>query len=399
MDVERLRRLLYESEGDALDFKGAPYAFDDADDDTRSELLKDILGFANSWRRADAYILIGVKEVRSGCAEVVGIPEGDHLRDHTLQQFVNSRTNRPVLFNYRSLVVDGMQVGVIEIRNQERPVYLKRDFGKLRKNEVYVRRGSSTDPQKPAEPDEIARMGDRSSGKSAVLDIALAHHQRRGPAGTDVSWACENCALPDPESIPDLIDKSSTRWPHVVTSTIHFANRDYYREFAEYEQFRRWFIGFRLWVKNVGETPATRVRLEIIIPESSDYMLVDASDVVERPRVRFDPAAMVSLPERLASALGRSPGALSLSRSSEGAMIGVEFGDIQPGREVHSEVVYIGKRTSGRVEMSGLAFADNLQEPLSIKLTADIAVEHSSLSVEEITEIALSERTDESDIS
>jgi predicted HTH transcriptional regulator len=43
-------------------------------DDEKSELLKDILGFANAWRRATAYILIGVKEVRGGRSNVVGIP-------------------------------------------------------------------------------------------------------------------------------------------------------------------------------------------------------------------------------------------------------------------------------------------------------------------------------------
>jgi len=37
--------------------------------------LKDILAFANAWRRTDAYILIGVKENKGGRAEIVGIHE------------------------------------------------------------------------------------------------------------------------------------------------------------------------------------------------------------------------------------------------------------------------------------------------------------------------------------
>jgi hypothetical protein len=52
--------LLFEAEGAELDFKREQYSFEGADDRVKSELLKDILAFANAWRRTDAYILIGV---------------------------------------------------------------------------------------------------------------------------------------------------------------------------------------------------------------------------------------------------------------------------------------------------------------------------------------------------
>lgn len=86
-------QLLFGEEGNTLDFKSEQYRFSGATDDEKSELLKDILAFANAWRRADAYILIGVKEVKGGRSEVVGI--ADHLDDAHIQQFVNSKTQRP----------------------------------------------------------------------------------------------------------------------------------------------------------------------------------------------------------------------------------------------------------------------------------------------------------------
>jgi hypothetical protein len=52
-----IERLLYESEGDALDFKRDQYPFVGATDEQKSDLLKDILAFANSWRRTDAFAL------------------------------------------------------------------------------------------------------------------------------------------------------------------------------------------------------------------------------------------------------------------------------------------------------------------------------------------------------
>jgi hypothetical protein len=83
MDPALFERLLYEEEGNALDFKRDQYLFFKATNDEKAELLKDFLGLANSFRRADAYILIGVEEVRRGRSNVVGITE--HLADHSLQ--------------------------------------------------------------------------------------------------------------------------------------------------------------------------------------------------------------------------------------------------------------------------------------------------------------------------
>lgn len=122
MQQELLEQLLYEDESNTLDFKRDQYPFGGATDDEKSELLKGIIGFANAWRRSDAYILIGVDEVRGGRSSVVGIT--DHLDDHSLQQFVNSRTNRPIQFGYEVCPVDGKQIGVIRVEQQERPTYL-----------------------------------------------------------------------------------------------------------------------------------------------------------------------------------------------------------------------------------------------------------------------------------
>src|SRR5258707_13436553 len=121
-------RLLYEEESNTLDFKKAQYRFAKASDEEKSELLKDILGFANAWRRSEAYILIGVEEVRGGRGNVVGIPSANHLDDHALQQFVNNLTNQPVRFHYEAFGFEAKQVGIIRIDGQTRPVYLKRDY-------------------------------------------------------------------------------------------------------------------------------------------------------------------------------------------------------------------------------------------------------------------------------
>jgi hypothetical protein len=97
MDKNLFEVLLYQDESETLDFKEDQYAFDGATDIQKCELLKDILAFANSWRREDAYILIGVREVRGGRSVVCGA--SSHLLNRNLQQFVNSKINRPVTFS------------------------------------------------------------------------------------------------------------------------------------------------------------------------------------------------------------------------------------------------------------------------------------------------------------
>ncbi|MDV2995922.1 MAG: hypothetical protein N4J56_005576 [Chroococcidiopsis sp. SAG 2025] len=69
---------------------------------------------------------------------------------------MNSKTQHPIEFSYRVYPFEGRQIGIITIPMQKRPVSVDKDYGKLRRNIVYVRRGSST---AEAKPDEIVSMG------------------------------------------------------------------------------------------------------------------------------------------------------------------------------------------------------------------------------------------------
>ena len=155
-DLETLETLLASEEGPTLDFKREQYPFEDAEERQRSELLKDILAFANSDRYRTAYILIGVDEVKGARSTIVGVQR--HLDDASLQQFVDSKVNRPAEFAYFPFPAEGKEIGIIRIPIQVRPVYLEKPFGKLQANAVYVRRGSSTDMASPSEIAEMGRM-------------------------------------------------------------------------------------------------------------------------------------------------------------------------------------------------------------------------------------------------
>ncbi len=161
LDPNFIEQLLHEDEGTTLDFKSSQYPFEGVNTKAKSELLKDILAFTNAWRDKTAYILIGVEERKGGRSKVVGISKD--LNDSQLQQFVNSKVQRPITFLYHTHLINSDKIGVISIPVQKRPFYLITQFGKLEKNTVYLRRGSST---VIAEPDEIARM----DGSESLID-------------------------------------------------------------------------------------------------------------------------------------------------------------------------------------------------------------------------------------
>jgi predicted HTH transcriptional regulator len=169
MNAVLLEELLNEEESSTLDFKRDQYPFSSATNDQKSELLKDILAFANAWRRTDAFILTGVEEVKGSRSIVRGITSS--IDDASIQQFVNSKTNRPITFSYEVFSFEGTQVGVLHVPLQDRPIYLKNDFGKLKKDVVYIRRGSSTDT---ADPDEIAKMGTLKI-REVIADLPVQH--------------------------------------------------------------------------------------------------------------------------------------------------------------------------------------------------------------------------------
>lgn len=387
MNKDLFERLLYEEESMALDFKSKQYLFAETTDREKSELVKDILGFANAWRRSDAFILIGVEDVRGGRGKVIGIPQSDHLNDHSLQQLMVNLTNYPVRFHYEAFGFEGKQVGIIMIEEQARPIYLKKDYGKLLKEKVYVRRGSSTDPTKPASPEEIAQMRIDSGQSAAELCIEFGHVKRDDLLGIEMSWDTEFCEMPKAELIPDQSDLHSQYPIADILPTHSFydagMNEKFFREFAEYEFARRLFRPIRLVVRNIGQVVASHVRAELKVPVNIGVMLLDESDMPELPKRRADFLISPAFSGR-SSIAGRRPGETSIDKDDQRFLVEIDCGDLQPGRQVWSEVFFIGKGESGRFSIGGRLFADNLPAPKEVALALLVTVKKTVVTVDEL---------------
>jgi hypothetical protein len=381
MTNELFESLLFEEEGTTIDFKKEQYRFVNASDDEKSELMKDILGFANAWRREKAYILVGVEDVRGDKSNVVGIPASEQLDDHSLQQFVNSLVNAPVHFQYRAFSYQGKQVGIFLLdEGQQRPIYLKRNYGTLEKEKVYVRRGSSTNPQKPASLDEIARMGAGRPRDRAELLVEFAEVDRDDAIGARVHLQCEFCSVPERRDIPKLSDPQGNPFGIRMDYT-RSHNANYYRELAEYEFLTRVCREVRITVKNIGEVAASNVRVELVVP--TGIGLLPTSDIPHKPQkeeMLGDRAmrGIRSVHQR------RDPGEVDIDQNEDRYRIEIDCKDLQPGRQVWSDTFYFGAGQSGHYPLHGHIFADNLPTPQQFTLTVTADVKHTTLTLEEL---------------
>jgi hypothetical protein len=380
MTNDLFESLLFEEEGTTIDFKKEQYRFANASDDEKAELLKDVLGFANAWRREKAYILVGVDDVRGGKSNVVGIPASEQLDDHSLQQFVNSLVNTPVHFQYRAFSCAGKQVGIFVLDEvQQRPVYLKRNYGVLEKEKVYIRRGSSTNPQKPASLEEIARMGASRPHERAEVLVEFAEVDRDDAIGARVHVQCEFCRIPERKDIPKLADPNENPFG-IRTDYLRSHNANYYRELAEYEFMTRLCRTVRLKVKNVGEVAAHNVRVELVVPTRIGLL-----PTLEMPRKpKKEEMLGDRMPVGIRSALRHDPGEVDIDKNDDRYRIEIDCKDLQPGRQVWSDKFYIGAGQSGDYPVLGLVFADNLPVPQQFTLTVTAEVTQTTITAKEL---------------
>jgi hypothetical protein len=397
MNNQLLEMLLFEEEGASLDFKREQYSFVDTSDETKSELLKDILGFANAWRREEAYILIGVEDIRGGRANVLGIDQDKHLDDHSLQQFVNGKTNRPIQFSYKAFGFEGKQLGIIRIdANHPRPVFLKKDYGKLRQQAVYVRRGSSTDITKPADPDEIVTMRESVGSylQIAELKVEFASVGRNKPLGNRIEWASEYCKMPEVKKIPLLKDSPSTvnlpgvgniQIPRMATYDIYNQlNPTFYRELAEYLFFQKFCKKIRLVISNVGSVVADDVRLEILLPRENELGFIDWDEVPRKPEKRGSVAVHSLANKMKIQPIIRHAGDVIIETNKHETKVDIDCKSLQPGREVWTEDFYLYVASNGIKELHGRILASNLPKPQEFALTLDASITESTMSVEEL---------------
>ena len=364
IDENILEQLLHEEEGSALDFKRDQYPFEGEDDKPKSELLKDILVFANAWRRATAYILIGVDEVKGGRSKIVGV--GTHLDDARLHQFVNSKTQKPIEFSYQPFRTENVEIGVIEIPIQKRPFYLKKKFGKLNADIVYKRDGSST---AIATPDEIAQMGvEQDFGGIPQFVLEWADLKRRVvlPSPHTVKSLFLNPKLPD-----DTFEKPRSLYGSVIDD--FHDNKNYSQEVIFYTWQKALLKSFGLRMFNDSGVVGKRVRFVGSVTKDSAVIVLDWTDQPTRPhrsRMVGITESMIPLSQQLRS--NPDPCVRELDDRWE---ITIDFGDVRPRQEIWTTSALLIASKNGITRLEGELQGDNIPEPISCVLEVSFEVE------------------------
>lgn len=382
MDDVLLEQLLDDDESTTLDFKSAQYSFVRAEKHQKAELLKDILAFANGGRRTTAYILIGVREVRGGRSEVVGIRPEDHLHDHQLQEFVNAKSNRPVNFRYFAYSYRGEQIGVLEFGDQQRPVYLAENYLPLQAERVYIRRGSST---QVASPEEVAQMGPHVRDPAPQLTVEFADVAREQPVGRRIELNPELCHMPT--FIPLLPEDRSL----AGLASMERINREYLRDLALYEEARRLYRPLRLLIRNIGRTAAANVRLELDVPHDLGTKVqeeYEMPDVPARSYTMYIPRHLPTL-----GLGGVRNGAVDVTHHGDRWRVETEWPNLQPQRQVVTEEFFIGIRNSGLLSMRGRLLADSLPAAHEFDLAIEATVAESRLTLDDLRSLNVPEES------
>ena len=369
-DSRLLESLLYQVEGPALDFKQEQYPFENANAGQKAELLKDILAMANSWRLTTAYILIGIREVKGGRSEIVDIE--DHLNDADLHQFVNGKTQRPVEFSYIPYHTQGLEIGVIEIPIQERPLFLTKRFANLRDNQVFVRDGSST---RIATPDEIARMGAEKvlGGRPQFL---LEWSEVRADRARQSIHSIHSVVL-EPFLPPNTF---SRRRPGRL-GIDPFANPDYSRDTIAGVADRRLLTGLGFRLQNESSTVGRRIRFSGRITKWSGLVIQEWIDSMPSPDRNFLHTPILDMVSR-----NNDDPEAEITEMRDIWEIVVDFGDVRPRDEVWSDtVLYAGSTRPGTISLRGELRGDNLPEPLKCELELHIDVDRRPMTVDDMT--------------
>ena len=340
---EQFNILCFQGESNCVDYKRAQYAFQGADDAQKAELLKDILCFANAFRRSPAYILIGVDEDASGLGVIYGIDENEVIDDARLQQFVNSKTNNRIPFSaYPLRMNSGKILQVIEIDAcvRGRPFYLKNDYARLHHKDVWVRAGTSSHI---ASPEEIAAFGRDCIELESTPDIKTSLVSENGDSDELVSLSI-GCDIKQPDNLNQFQRK--------LTSLSGGTEYDRYM----WVKFNVAKLHFRLKAENVSH--------------------VNAEDLKFKYELKCDDGS-VTLSE--APSFARSPFYLGNDLLSS---VRMRKTDLRPKeKDDHVEDIYLEVVHGGKFSIEVSVYGKNIPEPIKEIFAYSVSVEELKLSI------------------
>lgn len=146
MDIEYLIECIEnEVECSYLDFKKDIYDF--SIQESKQDFLTDVISFANSHAKGDKYIIAGVKVYPDGNRDLNGITENKIKDGADYQTLVNDNIEPNIIVDFAIIEHEGKKYGVFRINkeNTDKPYLLNKNYWKLPKGFMKIRKGQKND--------------------------------------------------------------------------------------------------------------------------------------------------------------------------------------------------------------------------------------------------------------
>ncbi|MER2192143.1 MAG: ATP-binding protein [Solibacillus sp.] len=163
MNLEQFEHLLALAEGETVDFKSNFYH-----SNNYSDLLKDVLSFANGHSKEKKHIVYGVKD-RENAKELIGLES--FVDQSTIDQLLFENIEPHLDIKLHSVMYIEKKFQVLEIRPDNRPYIMKKKYkDKINKGTMWIRRGATNDFVTRA---DLNRMYEVDNVELKILDGQL----------------------------------------------------------------------------------------------------------------------------------------------------------------------------------------------------------------------------------
>ena len=291
----------YENEHSALDFKAIQYR-----KDSHEALLTDVLAMANADVSGERHIVVGVKHRPDGTREFLGVRAAEFVDPAVYQELVRANIEPELDIEYFSLEVDGTVLGVIRISGCDDPPYMmKKDFGRLRAGDCFIRKGSHQTRLTRPDLDRIAARSARTAPQDSELIVSLSPTDDVAaigiPALGEVQLASDRAADKIKAILREREDQRknpglATFGPEVlsrITMASIFGGKPYnlrsdnelhndlehiketYREDDLYELFEKHASKLNVFIRNTGTQYLEDAAVELRIPADPGVSVAD----------------------------------------------------------------------------------------------------------------------------
>lgn len=136
----------YENENIRLDFKTKQYKKNKSGSDNFEDLIKDIMSMANANIESARYIIIGVKHKPSSERKIIGIQNEEFIDSATYEQIIKENIEPDIKIDYSAYNYKNKLLGILKIYDcfDDQPYSMKKNFGKLKKGDSFIRKGTHT---------------------------------------------------------------------------------------------------------------------------------------------------------------------------------------------------------------------------------------------------------------